>query len=159
MAIGGIEKITFISPRLLNQSTSYSAEATQSQSIRLDRKLTIIVNNPDWKRSAQINVTTWKHYLKWGICIDFKDVQPWTAFTSIRLGFEPDSYVNDESELHPEKHTSQRIWAVTGMRLSLELDSNVNDESSIQRADMDARGNRYGLQGITTMKYIRFNSS
>jgi hypothetical protein len=40
--------------------------------------------------------------------IDCNDAQRESAFVSIRLSFDPDSNVNDESEEHDEKEFSER---------------------------------------------------
>jgi hypothetical protein len=43
-----------------------------------------------------------------GIRIDFNNEQPKNACASIRVNFDPDSNVNDESRLHPKKELSPR---------------------------------------------------
>jgi hypothetical protein len=88
--------------------------------------------------------------------IDFNDEQPKSALGSIRVSFDPDSNVNDESDLHDEKELSPRNSTEAGrqidcndeqpysardpIRASFDPYSNVNEESSLQcEKDMSPR--------------------
>jgi hypothetical protein len=80
---------------------------------------------------------------KWS---DANDERPESAFASIRIKFEPDSNVNDDSELQRDKHSSQRISteaviqvdsddehkasAFASIRIKFDPDSNANVESN-----------------------------
>jgi hypothetical protein len=77
--------------------------------------------------------------------IDFNDEQSETAFASIWVSFDPDSNVNEESDVHLWKQLSPRNstdagrqidfnneqseTAFTSIRVSFDPDSNVNDDS------------------------------
>jgi hypothetical protein len=79
--------------------------------------------------------------------IDFNDEQSEKAFASIRVSFDPDSNVNDESDLHEEKELAPRnptdagrqtdcnfeqLWkAFDSIRASFDPDSNENDERDV----------------------------
>jgi hypothetical protein len=54
-----------------------------------------------------------------GIQIDFNDEQPESASAPIRVSFEPDSKVNDESNLQQEKERSERITTEAGRQIDL----------------------------------------
>jgi hypothetical protein len=82
-----------------------------------------------------------------GIRSDFNDEQSQSASDAIRVSFDPDSNVNDESDLHPQKDLSPRNSTEAGrqidfndeqlqsahdaIRVSFDPDSNVNDESDL----------------------------
>jgi hypothetical protein len=57
-----------------------------------------------------------------GIRIDSNDEHSENAFASIRLSFEPDSNVNDESDVHKENEDSPRNSTEAGRQID------VNDE-------------------------------
>jgi hypothetical protein len=79
--------------------------------------------------------------------IDSNDEQPQSALASIRLSFDPDRNVNDESDVHSEKELSPRNSTEAGrrndfndlqlksafdsIRVSLDRDWNVNEESDL----------------------------
>jgi hypothetical protein len=52
-----------------------------------------------------------------GKSIDFSDEQPESALASIRVSFDPDSNVNDESDLHDEKECSPRNLTDEGRQI------------------------------------------
>jgi hypothetical protein len=80
-----------------------------------------------------------------GIRIDSNDEQSESAFASIRVSFDPDSKVNDESDVHEENEDSpintteagrqtdandeQPSSAFASIRGSFDPDSKVNEQS------------------------------
>jgi hypothetical protein len=75
-----------------------------------------------------------------GIKNDFNDEQPRNAPSSIRLSFDPDSNVNDESDLHQQKDPPQRTSTDAGIQIVLSDEHEANEFSEI-RVSVDPNSN------------------
>jgi hypothetical protein len=78
--------------------------------------------------------------------IDLNDEQEENAFASIRISFDPDSNVNDESELHDEKQPSPRNSTEAGREIDLNDEQEERAYASI-RIRLDADSNISDLSG------------
>jgi hypothetical protein len=64
--------------------------------------------------------------------IDCSDRHPESAFASIRVSFEQDSNVNDESDAQPERYLSPITSTKQGIQIDISLEQPVNAFASIR---------------------------
>jgi hypothetical protein len=77
-----------------------------------------------------------------GMQNDFNDEHPRNAAPSIRVSFDPDSKVNDESDVHQQKEPTQRTSTDAGIHIILSDEQEANEFSSIRVSlDPDSKVN------------------